>query len=208
MRKLIKCLKKSSGIILLFVIMLCFSCCSLIFVDTRISPEKPPLFDMGDTLVFRSTENVDSFHVELARLYKVNEDDGSREEWDIERYYSTIKQIDCIDSCYGFRLTIRPYKYAFGVLKLGYSGSKFHGELGPEYSSKEINAYIGGKEIKIGKYRLRDLYECKTNLDRLSDNEINTVLFSKKYGVVQYILNNEEIFQLSEESLKMLMARE
>lgn len=143
--------------------------CGLIFEDTSISPEKPTYLKIGDTIIYESGTNVDSFYVEEASLYAVGEDDGSGEEWDHERYYSRIIQFDCVDSCYSFGVTIIPNEYWVGVFGFEYLG----------FELEDYDKRYAGLTLQIGEYKLGNLYRSYSfKADSISGKEISSVLYS------------------------------
>ncbi|HPR33509.1 MAG TPA: hypothetical protein PLK12_15525 [Prolixibacteraceae bacterium] len=164
-------------------------------------PEKPPLLNIGDTLIYRSDWNVDSFYVEEATLYnpgEINPDWYGVEEDDAwmyiteddmeERFFSSMLQIDCADSCYKFVTKITPVEYWVKFDGIDHSGYKLFDD--EEKFSQQI-----------GKYKLIELYKKIIKTDTITGMEISTVYYSKKYGVVEYELTNGEAFYIEEECI-------
>jgi len=200
MMKLKKSLKKNRIYFILILLLFVFTRCWIFtFEDTSIAPEILPLFEEGDTIIYKCNLNVDSFYVEKAKLYKVNEDDGSGQEWDNERFISEIVQIDCLNSCYLFHASITPSEYRIRF----YGFDKFSNSI----TNNDSKYY--GLNRKIGDYQLKDLYRVfDFKADTISGREIVEVFYSKKYGFIEYRLTNGEVFQIDEDCLTMLMARE
>ncbi|HOO85702.1 MAG TPA: hypothetical protein PLS94_14120 [Prolixibacteraceae bacterium] len=205
MKRITKLLRIISVLVVFSAIVFGFTKCNLFFVDSTIHPEKPPLFQVGDTLIFKSSANVDSFFVETAKLYQVNEDDGCVSDYlDRQRYFSLIKQINCNnDSCYMFASTILPGEYFVTALSLG---SGFKDPIYP--GGILLGGGSGGRELKVGKYIIKGISELTYPLDSVCKKNVYSFLYSKKYGLVQYKLFNNEVFLITEESLEMLMERD
>ncbi|MDA3930732.1 MAG: hypothetical protein PF541_17425 [Prolixibacteraceae bacterium] len=199
MRKLKNCLKRNSFYLILILLLFSFMRCQFIIdmyseEDTTVAPEILPYFKEGDTLVYNSGMDVDSFCVETAFLYAVGEDDG--DDLNYERFISSMLQIDCADSCYKSGSTITPIEYWIGV-------------FGFVHSSYKLVDYYSGNTLEIGSYQLEELYgSYNLEPDSITGKEINYVLYSKKYGVIEYKFTNGEEFIMIEETLEMLMGRE
>jgi hypothetical protein len=201
MKRLRKCSKRNYRLLMVLIVPSCFfSACSLFFEDSKIRPEKVPLLRIGDTIVYISESQTDSFYVKNARLYKPGEIDS-----DYERFKLQTVQFDFGDSCYRFGATITPSEYIIGIANKEYDSIN---NVQYEYSSTLLFNDIGNREINLYNYQIDDLYECKTRFNILSGDKIGVVLYSKKYGFVEYSLTSGEKFQITEESLEMLMARE
>ena len=198
MKKWKKYLKRISYFIILLVLSTILVQCELLIGNLTIKPEIPPFFEMGDTLVFKSRLNIDSFYIDEAKLYGWGEtfdgEDPKTEADMTERFASSTVQLNCNDSCYKFTSYISPSEYWFVV-------------YGLERSSKKIWAGIGGNSYSIGKFDFNDLYKIKTEADKVSGKEIRTVYYSKKYGVVEYELTNGEVFDLDESCITMMEER-
>ena len=196
MKKWKKCLKRNRTYLLLLLLFVLVRC-DLLF-NTSIRPEKPPYFQMGDTLVFKSRLNVDSFYVEKTRLYKPGETlekDPKTDPGYYESFASSMIQIDCVDSCYKFTSRITPVEYWIGVYEV-------------DLSSFQLREYWGGNVRQIGNYEIDDLYESyNINTSSTTGGEICTVFYSKKYGVVEYELTNGEVFDLEEACIAMMEER-
>jgi len=207
MKRIAKLLRIISVLVVFSAIVFGFTKCNLFFVDSTIHPEKPPLFQVGDTLIFKSSANVDSFFVKTSKLYKINEKDDGLGDLDKERYFSELIQIDCYDSCYKFKSLIMPGEYYVGNSRLGYNSdtSLLHMDYG--YSGNMPLGSVNNRLI-IGKYEMKGFLEYATTFDSLCTKGINTFLYSKKYGLVQYTLYSNEVFLITEETLEMLMERD
>ena len=191
MRKWINYLKKNSIFIILFIFFFGLSRCGLIFENHSISPEKPTYLKAGDLIIFESENNIDSFYVEYSKVYQPGENENEDEE-----YLARMNQVDCTDSCYSFGVTIIPGEYWAGC-------------WGFEYSGYQIREYYSGHTITVGSYKLEDLYgSYNISTDSISGKEISSLLYSKKYGFVEYKLTNGEVFTITEGCITMLKARE
>jgi hypothetical protein len=155
MSKLKKYLKKNSKIIVLFIILTGFTACGWIFVNTSISPENPPLFRLGDTLIYESEVNIDSFYVKTAKLYKVNEEDDGSGDLDRERYFSEIIQLDCSDSCYKYKSLIMPGEYYVGTSRLGYISNPSSLYMDHGYVGSTVPRGAVDDVLIIGKHKIK-----------------------------------------------------
>jgi hypothetical protein len=194
-RKWKKYLKRNSSYVILIMLSTVLVQCDPF--NNRIRPEKPPYLKIGDTLVYHSEENVNSFYIEEATLYEPGEFKGNSEEdtnWSEELYISSMVQIDCGDSCYKIGSSIDPIEYWIGL-------------YGYKHSSQRLWAGIAGNSYVIGVFDLNDLYKIRTKLDTISGKEISSLLYSKKYSVVEYELTNGEIFDLDEACITMMEER-
>jgi len=188
-----KYLKKNSTFFILLMLSVVLVQCDPF--NRRIRPEKPPYLKIGDTLIYHSEENVDSFYVEEATLYAPYETEF---HYDCEVFLSTIQQFNCTDSCYKFTSSIDPIEYKVYV-------------YGIEFSSLKLIDYddrFADLTLQIGNYELEDLYKNNNTLDEdTTDRGIRTVYYSKKYGVVEYELTNGEVFDLDEACITMMEER-
>ena len=196
MNKWKKYLRKIRSCFVLFLLLIGLNQCQLIFLkDKSIKPEISPYFKIGDTLVYSSDSNVDSFYVEEAALYAPGE---TELHWNYEVFLSTILQFNCTDSCYKFSSSIDPTEYKIYV-------------YGIDRSSFELVDYderFAHLTLQIGKCQLEDLYKNYNTLDEYNSGKgIRTVYYSKKYGVVEYELTNGEVFYLDEACISMMEER-
>jgi hypothetical protein len=99
-----------------------------------------------------------------------------------------------------FVSTIMPEEYYVKTMSLG--------------SGFEDPIYPGGyslgarREIKVGKYLLKEVYVLAHPNDTSCTKNVYSLLYSTKYGLVQYKLFNNEVFLITEETLEMLMERD
>lgn len=204
MNKLKNLLKQSNFIIVYILCSFVFVGClheidSLFGGDKTISSEDLPYFIEGDTIVYTNGNETNLFYVEKAELDQEAGHIIETSDELFEVFYSKIIQINCVDTYYEYRSTVRPKEY-YVQLKMIRDSS---------YSSFELSDYYGGRSVSIESYQLDELYESyNVNSDSTIEKEIISLLYSKKYGVAEYELANGEVFTLSEESLEMLMARE
>lgn len=193
MKKFKKLLKSNSTNFYLFILLISMvQCDGSFFPDTHIAPELPPYLKIGDTLIYKSDSRVEYFYVEEAKLYAIGQY-GDRERdsnWDYEMYVSSITQFNCIDSCCSFGSAITPYQYWVNFKKGVYYTS---------YTISDKSELYSNLSLQIGNYKFNDLYGSKiSNIDSITGNEISSILYSKKYGVVEYELTNGEVFTLLE----------
>ena len=200
-----KLLKKNRRLLtILLMLVLIMAGCDSFFNDRKeeyYDPRDHPLIEKGDTLIFKGTENIDTFYVHESQFYKSRERNYDE---DYEQYQGRMVHGTYIDTSIVLNISIynkgyyTKYYYPFRNV-----------EWDPVLTLGSIPNANGNYSMKIGNNEIVDLHEVDF-IDEEHDlfREVDTAYYSKTYGFVKLIKYTGEEFVLSEESLEMLMARE
>jgi hypothetical protein len=165
----------------------------------RFDPREHPLIEEGDTLIFTSAENVDSFYVWESKFYLSRE---RHYDEDYEQYVGKMNLINYKDTTISLGISINSGGY---YLKYYY---QFKPDFSPSAKHGFVDKRYGGYNLIIWDIDLNDLYIAIFRKENSYFTAVDTAYYSKAYGFVKLIKYTGEEFVLSEESLEMLMARE
>ena len=168
-------------------------------------PYDHPLLEEGDTLVYRGIAGVDSFYVSESAVYGPHGNPTFRER-DYTEFCGTIHEIGAsvaTQICFDIHIISTSYNlYQYLCYYYYYGGEN-------NWTLNKVVKENGGHSYTIGTYELCDLYKTPwfQNEEIVFEGKTDSVLYSKKYGIIKYWRNNET-YVLTEKCLEMLMARE
>lgn len=205
MKKWKKYLRNSGGI---FLLLFGFAQCNLFNLGDKeevFDPYEHPLIEKGDTLVYESIDCVDSFYVSESEVYKPHMNPTS-EESDVTEYCGTIHEICASDAtkiCFDINIISSIYDITHYMCYYYYTGGEDNWVF--NFIKKENSGY----SYTLGSYELCDLYKTPwfKNDEKIFEGKVDSVLYSKTYGIIKYWRNNEN-YVLTEKCLEILMARE
>jgi hypothetical protein len=203
MKKPRKLLRSTSWYLLLFFTMFISTRCSLFCNDEEkvlFDPYDHPLIQEGDILKYVGDNTLDSFRVARSHVYEPYEDGSIAYDHYVARIYN--QKVCNSDTCMGLYIYISNSMYSLRFYNpLQHSTEGFNGVA-------HIPVENGNYSIQIGDSVLSGLYLTVFLSYPDEFREIDSVLYSKTYGIVKYYHYTGEEFVLSEESLALLMARE
>lgn len=213
MKKFRNWLKNRLYIVVILSVLCFFQHCIFInaIIDSEenevvFDPWKHPVYEKGDTLTFSNGILVDSFIVLQSEAGDVRDFGASFEET-YDAYEGLIKHLSQKDSCrINFIIHITPFYYYYYY---------YYGQLPVQYKGESdiwngIDANDFEESATIRQLKINDLYNLNFEVEQFSEKhiEVTSALLSKSLGYVQYTKHTGEVFTISEETLKMLMARE
>jgi hypothetical protein len=203
MMKFEKLLKKNRHLLtILLMLVLIIAGCDSFFNDRekeRFDPREHPLIEEGDTLIFTSAENVDSFYVWESKFYLSRE---RHYDEDYEQYVGKMNLINYKDTTISLGISINSGGYYVDYYY------QFRNNSDPYIRGSSIYNSICVYSFHIWDTELRNIHMAIYLKENSYFTAVDTAYYSKTYGFVKYIKYTGEEFVLSEESLEMLIARE
>jgi hypothetical protein len=173
------------------ILLLLFECCEK---STYNYLDKNTLyvFELHDTLIYKSVISSDTFLVKLKKYSFYNSDKTSNSE-ELEVILQPLLNIASIDNIYDDNyFSISIYRRARETTQIYYGSSI--------WSFSDNDSVIS---YTIGSHIIPNIYKKEANI-ALQDSSkfVKTIFYNHNYGIIAYILSNDVTFELDERYFK------